>query len=181
MDGRCVDPRDATARRPRMPWTAVMSRNGNSLILARTRSVLLIFQSWLTMVRNQARTRRSGGFSRREARRGGNTRRVGKGNCRPTVSGSRRSHAASAAVCSRGRTEGGFGSAGSPHGADFTHGLGSAAACWAPGAAADGGTFDPWGPQQQDRPGHPSPHLQLRVRGSPSKLRAAETEAAETL
>ena len=34
-----------------------------------------------------------------------------------------------AAVFSRGRTEGGFGILGSLHGADFTHGLGSAPVC----------------------------------------------------
>jgi hypothetical protein len=169
-----------TTREPRMPWTAVRSRNGYWLIPVRTRSVLLKFQSSMTMVWNQTKTRRSGGFSRREARRGGRTKRGGKGNCRPTVSGRGRSHIASVAVFSTGPTEGGVGSPGSLHGAYVIHKFISALVCLAAGGEAGGGSFDPCGPQQQDGPRHPGPHLQLRVCGSASKLRVDETEAAET-
>ncbi len=178
MDGRCVDPRDANDPRPTDAVDRGEVRNGYCLILVGTRSVLLKFQCWMTMVWNQARMRRSGGFSRREARRGGKTRRGGKGNCRPTVSGRGRSHVASAAVFSTGPTEGGVGSPGSLHGAHSTHKFLSALACLGTGEEAGGGTFHSCGPQQQDGPRHLGTHLQLRVCGSASKLRADETEAA---
>jgi hypothetical protein len=167
-----------TIREQRMTWVVVISRNGQCLILGRTQVVPPKVQSSMTMVWNQTKTRRCGGFSRREARRGGRTKRGGKGNCRPTASGRGRSHIASAAVFSTGPAEGGVGNPGSLHGAHFTHVFISQLVCLATGGEAGGGSFDPCGPQQQDGPRHPRPHLQLRVCGSASKLRADETEAA---
>ena len=129
-----------TARRSRMLRGAAISRNGRCLT-PRTRNeradgdrAVSIAMAW-----NQARMRRSGGRSRREARRAGRRQRVENGSRMPTVSSRRCPNIASDALLPTGPSEGALGSPESPQGAEFIwHGLAPARSGSGVGSGAGG-------------------------------------------
>ncbi len=126
---------------------------------------------------NQARLKRSGGRSRREARPVGRRQRGGNGRQWPAASSRSRSTVARAALLLTGPTDGASGSPGSPQGAESRHGSASTRSDLGGDSESGGRIRSCRGRQQHDVPWHLVPHLQSC--GAASMPRAEETSAAE--
>jgi hypothetical protein len=123
---------------------------------------------------------RSGGSSRRAARRAGRVHRDWKAMSRPAEPGRSFPRRSSVAALPKGAADGApLGSAGSPHGAELTHGF---ASTWTDRAPPNGSGVRmsvSRGPQQQDPPRHlPPPHLQWCVSVSAFRAGAGESVSA---